>query len=1044
MTRSSSPVSEIGITLFLALTGQSLLLIPHWQVFLTEGLSSLVIIGAGMTSWLVSRWLQTAILADYRKNISRYVRYTAVALTILFALLYANAGLIVESLILIWLAATTLLEQNIVMQTAHFWAKLTIALVNLGLGVSLIVVPALFLRTAYRPILEWQTEFGILFFLTGLYALPVLLRKQTSLSSSAPYLLVMPWIGYLLAFLHARNVSSIIPSLTLILCLTFATHVPWDKITTPVFNGPIRRALQALHLAETILLFILTGLVRLAKTNAQGFGFEEAAFIFALALTVITSATAFRLSLILSRIGIDLGSSETQEVGENTARASTRSRFSFILPFTKYQQRLFGRLQSLEQKIQALEEQLAKEKRKIAHLTLLNELNKQLESPLDPPVAAQLVANTIERALNCALVAVLLYEEDRRQFHIMATAGLYTKAISPSYYQSIKNEAPGRIARQRKTQVIPDSRLEPERMCLSDQHFLSEISVPLVHHGHLQGILVVDGKGVAAFDPLDIETVEAAAEELTRAWERFNDNQRLTNLIQVGITLSTLFEPQTAIEEIARVSRQSLAARFTFVTLVDQDGKSNRIAHAGNAAVLLERLTLAPSQNPFMQVALTAHQPFRIRDVRKSKYAAYFSLNDPSLRSLLVIPIHLHRLNIGAILAFGKQDGLFFTENDEDLARLLSSQVAATIESAWLYQELRTALGTATLLYQLSSNVIQAEQMEDAAKTVAETAFQLSNATQVGIVLFSAENKVTVQLTVDVYGTHSSTKHPSALIEQACKGGQSVFVSPGPPSKICYPLRTPLRNYGALWLEIPENLQVTPRYTSNLQALANQAAVALERAILLAESRQQAKALENAYRALESTYDQTLAALTSALDARDRETKGHSLRVAKIASLLGKAMGLSEPQIKALERGALLHDIGKIGIQDTILHKPGPLNEAEWRIMRMHPEIGARIVEGIPFLEESLPVIRYHQERWDGSGYPVGLCKTDIPTLARIFAVADAFDALTSTRPYRRKSSIQDALVYLQQQAGILFDPQIVDLLGMLIEEGKIKELIKS
>lgn len=143
-------------------------------------------------------------------------------------------------------------------------------------------------------------------------------------------------------------------------------------------------------------------------------------------------------------------------------------------------------------------------------------------------------------------------------------------------------------------------------------------------------------------------------------------------------------------------------------------------------------------------------------------------------------------------------------------------------------------------------------------------------------------------------------------------------------------------------------------------------------------------------------------------------------------------MGLSGQQLKALERGALLHDIGKIGISDTILHKSGELTADEWKIMRVHPDIGARIVEGIPFLQETLPVIRYHHERWDGSGYPVGLTKKDIPTQARIFAVVDVFDALTSSRTYRSKSSAEEALRYLQEQANTLFDPEIVEALTQL------------
>jgi HD-GYP domain-containing protein (c-di-GMP phosphodiesterase class II) len=159
------------------------------------------------------------------------------------------------------------------------------------------------------------------------------------------------------------------------------------------------------------------------------------------------------------------------------------------------------------------------------------------------------------------------------------------------------------------------------------------------------------------------------------------------------------------------------------------------------------------------------------------------------------------------------------------------------------------------------------------------------------------------------------------------------------------------------------------------------------------------------------------------------------LRVSHITAKLGEALNFSREELKVLERGSLLHDIGKIGIRDKILHKPGPLSEEEWEIMRLHPDIGAKIVEGIPFLQDTIPLIRHHQERWDGTGYPSGLCGKEIPILARMFSIVDAFDALTSKRPYREKISAMAAAEYINEQAGILFDPEIVEVFKKLVAE---------
>ncbi|MBC8248613.1 MAG: HD domain-containing protein [Anaerolineales bacterium] len=184
--------------------------------------------------------------------------------------------------------------------------------------------------------------------------------------------------------------------------------------------------------------------------------------------------------------------------------------------------------------------------------------------------------------------------------------------------------------------------------------------------------------------------------------------------------------------------------------------------------------------------------------------------------------------------------------------------------------------------------------------------------------------------------------------------------------------------------------------------------------------------LRLAHRRLEESYDTTLIALSDALDLRDTATEGHSARVAEIAVQIGQAMGLSERQLEALRLGGLLHDVGKIGIPDAILRKPGKLNHEEWETMRQHSIWGAKILDHIDFLAEALPLVRHHHEAWADSGYPDGLSGAEIPLLARIFAVADAYDAITSDRPYRKARSPEEALAIIREETGRQFDPAVV------------------
>jgi putative nucleotidyltransferase with HDIG domain len=188
----------------------------------------------------------------------------------------------------------------------------------------------------------------------------------------------------------------------------------------------------------------------------------------------------------------------------------------------------------------------------------------------------------------------------------------------------------------------------------------------------------------------------------------------------------------------------------------------------------------------------------------------------------------------------------------------------------------------------------------------------------------------------------------------------------------------------------------------------------------------QASALEDALALRERTYDATLTALTSALDFRDNETGGHSDRVVAYMELLLEQMNIRGPELATLRRGALLHDVGKIGVPDNVLRKPTALSEAEWAVMKRHPEFGARMIAGIPFLEDVARIVRHHHERWDGMGYPDGLKGDRIPLGARIFAVGDSFDAMTSDRPYRRGLLIDAAREEIRRCASSQFDPAVV------------------
>jgi HD-GYP domain-containing protein (c-di-GMP phosphodiesterase class II) len=231
-------------------------------------------------------------------------------------------------------------------------------------------------------------------------------------------------------------------------------------------------------------------------------------------------------------------------------------------------------------------------------------------------------------------------------------------------------------------------------------------------------------------------------------------------------------------------------------------------------------------------------------------------------------------------------------------------------------------------------------------------------------------------------------------------------------------------------LEIFHRAELSPdrEWFEYMMTLAGQAAIAIDN-IQLFEN------LQNSNYELMMAYDATIAGWSRAMDLRDKETEGHTRRVTEMTLQLAERMGVSKQDQVHMKRGALLHDIGKLGVPDHILLKPGTLTDEEWVKMREHPTHAYHMLLPIEYLRPALDIPYCHHEKWDGSGYPRGLKGEEIPFAARIFAVVDVWDALRSDRPYRAGWPAEKTLNYIRAESGKHFDPQIVDAFLKLLED---------
>lgn len=255
---------------------------------------------------------------------------------------------------------------------------------------------------------------------------------------------------------------------------------------------------------------------------------------------------------------------------------------------------------------------------------------------------------------------------------------------------------------------------------------------------------------------------------------------------------------------------------------------------------------------------------------------------------------------------------------------------------------------------------------------------------------------------------------------------------------VMYRVTLPLRRLAATMAEMAETGNLHPNFES---VRGGRDVRRIEKTF-----RHLVGSLEESQRARERSYVEAVGAVVTAADARDHETTGHSFRVAHYAIALGKTLGIHGENLKAIEWGALLHDVGKMVVPDDILRKVGPLTEDEWHIMRQHPTWGFDMLAEVGFLQPpALEIVYSHHERWDGGGYPRGLAGEDIPLAARIFAVVDTYDAITSDRPYRRAHTHQAAMAELQRVAGQQLDPAVVRAFARIpeVDLRRVRELCR-
>ncbi len=502
--------------------------------------------------------------------------------------------------------------------------------------------------------------------------------------------------------------------------------------------------------------------------------------------------------------------------------------------------------------------------------------------------------------------------------------------------------------------------------------------------------------------------------------------------------------------ELARsavfTSVASFQARFAWIGSVEPGGKMRLLALYPDIPEFKRLVALRLDGSPAGQAqlfpgrAVKSGMPVVIEDLKKDDGFAPW-LEDALSEGFSTgasFPLISREKTLGVLTLFSEQPG-FFTRERVRFFQAYAHQAAASFENARLYEETEHRLERLNALCSIDTAITQSLDLRVIFDVFLDRVVTQLKVDAVDVLLMDPNTLIfswaagrgfrtkAVQQTAQRLGEgnagHAALQRRIIGVENIAEtmdDRAGAFAEEGFTSYFAAPLVTKGQILGVLELFHRKRLSTDREWMDFLGMMASQAAIAIENATLFDN-------LQRTNTELALAYDTTLEGWSRALDLRDRETEGHTSRVAGLTMRLARAIGMSESSLVHLRRGALLHDIGKMGIPDSILLKPGPLTDEELEIMRRHPVYALDLLQPIAYLRPALPIPYLHHERWDGTGYPKGLKGEQIPLAARLFAVADVWDALRSERPYRPPWPRRRVVEHMQSEAGAHFDPNIVE-----------------
>ena len=533
-------------------------------------------------------------------------------------------------------------------------------------------------------------------------------------------------------------------------------------------------------------------------------------------------------------------------------------------------------------------------------------------------------------------------------------------------------------------------------------------------------------------------TAEQKQRELSETFER------------VSRALSEILDLRKLLDLICRESADIFKTQAAFLWLLDGGELVGFSAHGpGSDQFIGMRYPIYDPQLLGARVA-RERKSILINDAPRSPHVDRTMIERFEIKSMMGIPLLKGKRLLGALMIMDSENPQRFTAEDLEIAAVFGNHAALAIDNAEHFANANLYLAHERALREIDVAIASTPNLS---ATLEVALYQTRKQLEVdacAVLLLNPGAQTLEYLSGQGFQTQiiqqtriklGEGRAGNAVLEKRIYGRAEIEAIRQVPDRaelipaenfaayFIAPLVTKNKLLGAMEIYHRAPLTVNTEWLKFLEALAGQAAIAIDNATLYSD-------LQRSNEELALAYEAAIEGWARALELRDKETEGHTRRVTDMSTKLAQAMGIEGEALRHIYRGAMLHDIGKMGAPDSILLKPDALTPEEEEIMRQHPTNAYNLIQGIPYLREDIDIPYCHHEKWDGTGYPRGLKGEEIPFAARIFAIADVYDALTSDRPYRKAWERGRAIEYIRAQAGSHFDPQVVETFLNMMDKG--------